>query len=58
VKEVSIVDIILDFSDGFNIQIENSPNLMAQATIKPMSSETVAIVRAFDEQWASPCKIK
>ena len=57
-KEVSIVEITLDFSEGFNIQIENSSDLKATAIVKPMSSDTVAVVRAFDETWATPCKIK
>ncbi len=58
VKEVSIVEIVLDFSEGFNIQLENSNDLRAVAVIKPMSSDTVAVVRAYDETWANPCKIQ
>jgi hypothetical protein len=57
VKEVSIVEVTLDFSEGFNIQLENSADLKATAIIKPMSSDTVAVVRAYDETWANPCKI-
>jgi len=58
VKEISIVEITLDFSEGFNIQMENSADLKATAVIKPMQSDTVAVVRAFDETWANPCKIE
>mmetsp|Transcript_3423 Transcript_3423/g.2406 ORF Transcript_3423/g.2406 Transcript_3423/m.2406 type:complete len:167 (-) Transcript_3423:715-1215(-) len=57
VREVSIVEVTLDFSEGFNIQMENSNDLVATATIQPMQSDTVAILRAFDETWANPCKV-
>ena len=56
-KEVAVVEITLDFSEGFNIQVENAPELKTTTTIKPMGQDTVAIVRAFDESWANPCKI-
>ncbi len=58
VKEVSIVDITLDFSEGFNIQLDNTSEMKAEATINPMSSDTVAVVRAYDETWSNPCKVK
>jgi hypothetical protein len=58
VREVSTVDITLDFSEGFNIQIENAPDLKITSSIKPMSSDTVAVLRAYDETWANPCKIR
>ncbi len=38
--------------------MENSADLKATAVIKPMQSDTVAVVRAFDETWANPCKIE
>ena len=57
-KEVSIVDVTLDFSEGFNIQVENTSEMKAFATINPMSQDTVAVVRAYDETWANPCKIE
>jgi len=57
VKEISIVEITLDFTEGFNIQMENSNDLLATATIQPMQSDTVAVLRAFDETWANPCKV-
>lgn len=57
-KEVSIVDVTLDFSQGFNIQVENSSDMRASASIKPMSADTVAVVRAFENAWANPCKIQ
>lgn len=57
VKEISIVDVTLDFSEGFNIQVENSTDLRASSTIQPLSTDTVAVVRAYDETWANPCKI-
>ena len=56
-KEISLVDVTLDFSQGFNISVENSSDMKASATIKPMSSETVAVVRASEEAWANPVKI-
>jgi hypothetical protein len=52
------VEVTLDFSEGFNIALENSQDLKATALIKPMQSDTVAVVRAFDETWANPCKIR
>lgn len=57
-KEVSIVEVTLDFSDGFNIQLENSSDLKAIAVVKPMSSDTVAVVRAFDETWSTQAKVQ
>eukprot|EP00347_Sterkiella_histriomuscorum_P008050 403346565 len=57
VKEVSIVDVTLDFSEGFHIQVENSNDLKASATIKPMTQETVAVVRAYEDNWGNSCKV-
>ena len=55
---MSIVEVTLDFSEGFNIQLENAGSeLRTTSIIKPMTSDTVAVVRAFDETWANPCKI-
>lgn len=58
VKEISLVDITLDFSGGLNIKLENTQGLVAQATIKPMTSHIVAVIRAYDVNWSVPCKIK
>ena len=58
VKEVSEVEIDLDFSEGFNVRIENSNDLHAHSVIQPMGSDTICVLRAFDETWANPCKIK
>jgi len=52
-----VVEITLDFSDGFNIQVENSTDLRANAVIPALSSDTVAVVRAYDETWANPCRV-
>ncbi len=51
------MNITLDFTGGENIKIENS-DFVVNATIKPMSSQVVAIVRAYDVEWSTPCKIK
>ena len=57
-KEVSLVDVTLDFTGGKNIKIENNDGLVATAQIKPMSSSVIAVVRAYDVTWSTPCKIK
>lgn len=28
------------------------------ATINPMSTDTIAVVRGYDETWANPCKVR
>lgn len=56
-KEISIVDISLDFSEGFNIQVENAQDMKVSATVQPMQSDTVAVVRGYDETWANPCRV-
>ena len=49
VKEISLVDITLDFTGGVNIKIENNnDSLVANAQIKPMSSATICVIRAYD----------
>jgi hypothetical protein len=53
-----LADITLDFTGGQNIQIENQEGLVAKATIKPMSSSVVAVIRAYDTTWSTPLKIK
>jgi len=58
VKEISLVDITLDFTGGLNIKIENNDSLVATAQIKPMASQVVAVVRAYDITWSTPCRIK
>eukprot|EP00347_Sterkiella_histriomuscorum_P012410 403368686 len=57
VKEISIIDVTLDFSEGFNIQVENAQDMKIQATVQPMQSDTVAVVRGYDETWANPCRV-
>lgn len=56
-KEISLVNITLDFTGGENIKIENN-DFVVNATIKPMSSQVVAVIRAYDVEWSTPCKIK
>ena len=53
-----MVEVTLDFTEGFNIQVENNQEMKALAVIQPMQSDTVAVVRAYDETWANPCKVK
>jgi hypothetical protein len=48
VKEITLVDITLDFSGSSNIKLENQADLTASATIKPMTSQIVAVARAYD----------
>ena len=48
----------LDFSEGFNIQVENSQDMRATSIIGAMASDTVAVVKAYDETWATPCKVR
>lgn len=57
-KDVSLVDITLDFTGGKNIKLENNEGFVATASIKPMSSSIVAVVRAYDVTWSTPCRIK
>ncbi len=52
------MDITLDFTGGENIKIENQEDLVAKATVKPMSSLVIAVIRAYDVTWSTPCKIK
>lgn len=53
-----MVDVTLDFTGGENIKIENQDGLVASGCIKPMSSSIIAVVRAYDINWSTPCKIK
>lgn len=57
-KEVTLVDITLDFNGSENIKIENQPELSASATIKPMSTQVIAVVRAYDVNWNTQVRIK
>lgn len=52
------MDITLDFTGGKNIKIENNDGFVATAQIKPMSSQVIAVIRAYDVTWSTPCKIK
>ena len=53
-----MVDITLDFTGGLNIKLENNDSLVATTQIKPMSSQVIAVIRAYDVTWSTPCKIK
>ena len=55
---MTLVDITLDFTGSENIKIENQPELTASATIKPMSTQVIAVVRAFDVNWNTQVRIK
>ncbi len=57
-KEITLVDIALDFSGAENIKIENNDGLVASAVVKPMSSQVIAVIRAYDVTWSTPCKIR
>mmetsp|Transcript_5095 Transcript_5095/g.3745 ORF Transcript_5095/g.3745 Transcript_5095/m.3745 type:complete len:143 (-) Transcript_5095:528-956(-) len=57
-KEVSLIDITLDFTGGVNIKLENQEEFVAKGTVKPMSSAVIAVIRAYDVEWTTPCKIK
>lgn len=48
----------LDFTGGLNIKLENVNGLVATGTVKPMSSSIIAVVRAYDVNWSTPCKIR
>ncbi len=53
-----MVNITLDFTGGQNIKLEDSDELVASTVIKPMTSQIVAVIRAYDVTWTTPCKIK
>ena len=57
-KEVSLVAITLDFTGSENIKIENQPELLASAQVRPMSTHVVACVRAYDVNWNTQVRIK
>jgi hypothetical protein len=69
VKEFSYVDISLDFStESENIALDGSQEegaaevaspkrLKAQAVVKPMTSQIVAVVRAYDKEWSTACRV-
>ena len=69
-KEFSYVDISLDFSaESENIALDGSQEengaaevaspkrLKAQAVVKPMTSQIVAVVRAYDKEWSTACRV-
>ena len=67
-KEFSYVDISLDFSaESENIALDGSleetaevaspKRLKAQAVVKPMTSQIVAVVRAYDKEWSTACRV-
>ena len=55
-KEVSLVDVTLDFTGSENLRINNEEELVIKAVIEPMTSKIVALVRAYDLTWSNPCK--
>lgn len=55
-KEVSLVDVALDFTGSENLRINNEEELVIKAVIEPMTSKIVALVRAYDLTWSNPCK--
>jgi len=56
VKEVSLVDVTLDFTGSENLRINNEEELVIKAVLEPMTSKIVALVRAYDLTWSNPCK--
>lgn len=58
VKEVSLVAITLDFTGSENIKLENQAELLASAQVKPMATQVIAVVRAYDINWNTQVKIK
>ncbi|CDW86928.1 calpain family cysteine protease containing protein [Stylonychia lemnae] len=56
-KEISLVDVTLDFTEGFHIQVENSNDMKVTATIGPQTTDTIAVVRAYEDNWGNPCKV-
>lgn len=52
------MDITLDFTGGENIKLENNEGFVARSIVKPMSSQIIAVIRAYDVTWSTPCKIK
>jgi hypothetical protein len=56
VKEVSLVDVTLDFTGSENLRINNDEELVIKAVVEPMSSKIIALVRAYDLTWSNPCK--
>ena len=55
-KEVSLVDVTLDFTGSENLRINNEEELVIKAVVEPMTSKIVALVRAYDLTWSNPCK--
>ena len=51
---------MLDFTEAKNIKLEGEMQgvKIINATIKPMRSHIVAILRAYDVEWTTSCKIK
>jgi hypothetical protein len=56
VKEVSLVDVTLDFTGSENLRINNEEELVIKAVVEPMTSKIIALVRAYDLTWSNPCK--
>ena len=55
---------ILDFREAINIRLEGNksanqpPNKVARAYIQPLRSQIVAVVRAYDVEWTTTCRMK
>lgn len=52
------MEITLDFTGSENVKIENQSDLVATGVVKPMTSQIIAVLRAYDLQWNTQCKIK
>ena len=46
----------LDFTDAFHIQVENSNDMKIQAVVGPMTTDTIAVIRAYEESWSNQCR--
>jgi hypothetical protein len=55
------VEATLDFTEAVNVKLEGTmrdePNI-AFARIKPLRSQTVAVLRAYDVEWTTTCRLK
>ena len=54
------VEVTLDFTTAMNIGIDSSQeesSIIAKGIVGPMRSGVVALVRAYDVEWNTKCKI-
>ena len=49
-------EITLDFAEALNVELDNGTR-EAKATIGAYRSEIVAVLRAFDVEWTTKCKV-